>query len=204
MPNLNLVNQPSLDKILKAEVFVHIDDQLRAAYLILDYVPISKSFLVLKCVIKARDPRLQWINVVAPRFLLFGPVPEGMFTTEPIPKGIPRVALPPQQTTLAATSSPPTNIEEEEKVVELFDSKDEFEVFNQALSPETSILDLDDPSFNLGHPFTPILEEMGIQCKQKTSLLDLIESQPRKVCLGRPLRLSLPHPPPPTCPAPQA
>ena len=55
MPNLNLVNQPSLDKILKAEVFVHIDDQLRAAYLILDYVPISKSFLVLKCAIKARN-----------------------------------------------------------------------------------------------------------------------------------------------------
>ena len=130
MPNLNLVNQPSLDKILKAEVFVHIDDQLRAASLILDYVPISKSFLVLKCVIKARDPRLQWINVAAPRFLLFGPVPKGMFTTEPIPEGIPRVALPPQQTNLAATSSPPTNIEEEEKVVELFDSKDEFEVFN--------------------------------------------------------------------------
>ena len=88
-----------------------------------------------------------------------------MFTTEPIPEGIPRVALPPQQTNLAATSSPPTNIEEEEKVVELFDSKDEFEVFNQALSPETSIPDLDDPSFNLGHPFTPILDEMGIQRK---------------------------------------
>ena len=44
IPNFNLVNQPSLDKILKAEVFVHTNSQLRAAHLILDYIPISKSF----------------------------------------------------------------------------------------------------------------------------------------------------------------
>ena len=36
IPNFNLVNQLSLDKILKAEVFIHTDDQLRAAHLILD------------------------------------------------------------------------------------------------------------------------------------------------------------------------
>ena len=59
VPNFNLVNRASLDKILKAEIFVHIDGQLRAAHLILDYVPISKSFFASKCVIKARDPRLQ-------------------------------------------------------------------------------------------------------------------------------------------------
>ena len=35
IPNLNLVNQEDLDKILKAEVFVHSDDQLRATHLIL-------------------------------------------------------------------------------------------------------------------------------------------------------------------------
>ena len=55
-PNFNFVNQLSLDKILKAEVFVHTDGQLRAAHLILDYIPISKSFQAPKCVIKARDP----------------------------------------------------------------------------------------------------------------------------------------------------
>jgi len=31
IPNFSLVNQASLDKILKVEVFVHIDGQLRAA-----------------------------------------------------------------------------------------------------------------------------------------------------------------------------
>ena len=44
VPNFNLVNQSSLVKILKAEVFVHNDGQLKAAHLILGYTPISKSF----------------------------------------------------------------------------------------------------------------------------------------------------------------
>ena len=51
IPNFSLVNQPNLDKILKAEVFVHSDGQPRAAHLILRYTPISKSFQALKCVI---------------------------------------------------------------------------------------------------------------------------------------------------------
>ena len=55
IPNFGLVNQQSLDKILKAEVFVHSDGQLRVAHLILNYTPISKSFQASKCVIKAKD-----------------------------------------------------------------------------------------------------------------------------------------------------
>jgi len=43
IPNFDLVIRQSLDKILKVEVFVHIDGQFRAAHLILDYIPISKS-----------------------------------------------------------------------------------------------------------------------------------------------------------------
>ena len=54
VPNFDLINQEFLDKILKAEVFVHSDGQLRAAHLILGYTPISKSFQAPKCVIK--DP----------------------------------------------------------------------------------------------------------------------------------------------------
>ena len=34
VPNFNLFNQTSLDKILKAEVFVHSDNQLKVAHLI--------------------------------------------------------------------------------------------------------------------------------------------------------------------------
>ena len=54
-------------------------------------------------------------------------------------------------------------------MVEVADSEDEFEVFNQALSSETSV---PEP----GPPFSPLINEMGIQRKPKSSLLDLIES----------------------------
>ena len=73
-----------------------------------------------------------------------------MLTTNPIPEGIPKVALPPQYTTGDATSSHLTitkeKEEKEEEVVEVSDSEGEFEVFNQPLSTEAS-------TSNLGHPF---------------------------------------------------
>ena len=86
-----------------------------------------------------------------------------------------------------ATSSHLANIEEEEEeeVVEVFDSKDEFEVFNQALFPETS-------TFDLGHPFTPLLDKMGIQRKPRSTLLELIKSQPGGNALGKAPRLGFP------------
>ena len=55
MPNFNLINQKSLDKILKVKVFVHSDGQLRAAHLILGYTTISKNYQAPKCIIKAKD-----------------------------------------------------------------------------------------------------------------------------------------------------
>ena len=42
--NFGLVNELDLTKILKAEIFVHTDGQLRAAYLILSYNPLPSSF----------------------------------------------------------------------------------------------------------------------------------------------------------------
>ena len=77
-------SSPSLDKILKVEVFVHKDGQLRAAHLILDYTPISSSFQALKCQIKAKDPYLHLINVAVPGFLNLCLGPQGVLTVEPI------------------------------------------------------------------------------------------------------------------------
>ncbi|XP_030963642.1 probable LRR receptor-like serine/threonine-protein kinase At3g47570 [Quercus lobata] len=115
VPNFNLVNQPSLDKILKAEVFVHNDGQLRVAHLILGYTPISKSYQALKCIIKVNDPRLHWISVAALGFLITDSILEGTLTTDPILEGIPKVALLPQPTTREATSSHPAITKEEEE-----------------------------------------------------------------------------------------
>ena len=68
-PNLNLVNFKDLNRILKSEIFLHRDGQLRAVHVILKFTPISKCFQSLKHVINAKDPRLALIDVVVPRFL---------------------------------------------------------------------------------------------------------------------------------------
>ena len=74
-------------------MFVHTDGQLKATHLILDYIPISKSFQALKCVIKTKDPRLQWISVATPGFLISDLISEGVLTTNPIPKGMPNLLV---------------------------------------------------------------------------------------------------------------
>ena len=82
IPNLNLVNEPNLTRILKVEIFVHIDGQIKVAHLILGYNPISSSFLALKYVIKVRDPRPQQINIIMHGFQEAGLVPKGIQQVE--------------------------------------------------------------------------------------------------------------------------
>ena len=121
IPNFSLINKPDLTRILKSEIFVHKDGQLRVAHLILSYKPLSSSFQAPKYVIKARDPCLHQINIVVPGFLVIGPVPEG----------IQQVELPFQHIAEEeATPSQPI-IKKEEQVVKVSDSEDKFEVFNQ-------------------------------------------------------------------------
>ena len=96
-----------------------------------------------------------------------------------------------------ATSSHPTHTEEEEEeeVVEVSNSDDKFEVLNQVLSLETSTLDL-------GDPFTPILDEMGIQRKPTSNLLELIESQLGRDASWKAAQTKPPTPPLPHLPCP--
>ena len=81
--------------------------------------------------IKAKDPRLQQIDVVVPSFLNPGPGLRSVLKVEPIFQ---------YKVEDAATPSQPATTEEEEKeergVVEVSDSKDNFKVFNQPQSPE--------------------------------------------------------------------
>ena len=97
--NINLVNKVDLDKVLKAEVFVHSDGQLRVAHLILGYDLISSSFQACKYVIKAKDPRLHQIKVVVPSL---------------IPEGVLQVELPSQFVAEAEASPSQPIIKEEE------------------------------------------------------------------------------------------
>ena len=86
-PNLKLVNKASLDKVLKAEIYVNeADGQLRTAHLILGYTPLSFAFQALKYVIRARDPRLHHISVAYKGFIVLEGIPLPQYTsrTEPL------------------------------------------------------------------------------------------------------------------------
>ena len=75
MPSLRLVNKASLDRVLRAKIYVNPSDgQLRTAHLILGYSPISRAFQAPSCVIKAKDPRLRRISVAYERFI----IPQGI------------------------------------------------------------------------------------------------------------------------------
>nr|POE55225.1 hypothetical protein CFP56_02225 [Quercus suber] len=181
-PNFNLVNKDSLDNILRAEA------------------P--------KCIIKVKDSRLHRINVAVPGFLLpeGAPVLEGTLVTQPIPEGVPKVAFPFQHPPGEATSSQPTSKEEDEEeevrqkeVVDVSDSVNLYEAFNQPLSPETSTGDYGQffqPQSSHLEVATPLSDEMGIQRKQRSTLQELLESQLGRDALGKAPQTRLPTPPP--------
>ena len=64
------------------EIFLHKDNQLWAAHVILGYKPSTKRFQKLKNIIKARDLHLALIDVAIPRFLLSEPPSEGTQDTQ--------------------------------------------------------------------------------------------------------------------------
>ena len=65
------------------------DGQLRATHLILDYKPISRTFLDVGNSIRANDYHLACIDVSRPGFLAPHDLPP---VDHPIPQGIPLVA----------------------------------------------------------------------------------------------------------------
>lgn len=62
--NQALVNTLDLNQILRFEIFAHKDDQLLENYIILSYTPSYTHFQAQKYMIKFRDPRLPWINIL--------------------------------------------------------------------------------------------------------------------------------------------
>ena len=96
------------------------DNQLREAYLILGYMPISHAFQAPKCVIKAHDPRLRRICVGVEGFLLL----EGASILE----GVPLAG--PSSSHLVIEEEDEFEVEKKEEFIELDSSEDEFEVFD--------------------------------------------------------------------------
>ena len=68
-PRLSLTNVAALNYLLRSEIFVSKDRQLRAVHLILDFNPISKNFQEIGHAIRAGDPRINRIDVSRLDFL---------------------------------------------------------------------------------------------------------------------------------------
>ena len=163
-PNLKLVNKASLDKVLKAKIYVNeANGQLRATHLILGCAPLSFAFQAPKCVIRAHDPRLHRISVAFKGFVVPEgiPLPQDTSCTEPLFVADVSAGASSSQLTLREEEVEEREEEEEgeEEVVELSDSSDDFGIFDQSIHSE------EDP------------DEMGIQRKPQRSLMELMEGQ---------------------------
>ena len=67
------MNFPDLNQILKSEIFLHRDGQLRAVHMILGFTPISNRFQSPKNMIRAKELRLALIDVAIPGFFIKPP-----------------------------------------------------------------------------------------------------------------------------------
>ena len=112
-----------------------VDNQVRAAYKILGYNPIQKSFSTSKYVIRAKDPRLHIIIVTEHGFLL----PKGSSAQR-------GAMLASSSLSYQAAEAKEVRAESEEQVAELGQSEDEFGAFNQVDLSEDPSSDLGDPS----------------------------------------------------------
>ena len=114
--------------------------------------------------IKAKDPWLQQINIAIPGFLVSTPLE----STQP-------VELPFQHIAEEEATSSLLVPEVIAKVVEVSDSEEDFEVFNQPLSPEpidANFSHLPPAQVSNIQEAPSIPNAMVLQCKAKTSLLE--------------------------------
>ena len=127
-----------------SQIFVNDDGQRRATHLILDYEPISRTFLDVGTSIRANDYHLARIDVSRPGFLAPHDLPP---VNHPILQGIPLAAQPLQQMPLtqvvaeegAASSS---SLEEE---IDRFRFEEEAIVISKAKEESGRVLVRFDP-----------------------------------------------------------
>ena len=84
-PQLNHTNIVGLNYLLRSEIFVSEDHQLRAVHLILDFEPISRVFQEVGHAIRLGDPRIHRIDVSKPTFLAQEDLPPVRLHVQQIP-----------------------------------------------------------------------------------------------------------------------
>ena len=190
-PKLSLINIPALNYLLKSQIFVNDDGQLRAVHLILDFEPISRSFLDVSNSIRADDHRLARIDVSRPGFLASYDLPP---VDHPIPQGIPFAIQPLQQVPLgeaiigegAASSSSLEHeidrfkFEEEEAILisEAEEGADEHSCVQTSAQVITYIGDTSDEEEAMALKTGPSLNELMKSWNKASSPKDKNKSKP--------------------------
>ena len=190
--------------MLRSQIFVNDGEQLQAAHLILDYEPISRTFLDVGNFIKANDYRLARIDVSRPGFLASHDLPP---VDHPIPQGIPVAAQPFQQVPLgqavveegaASSSSLEEEIDKfrfEEDTIIISEAKEETDEYSCIQTPAPIITYVEDSLDN---------EEEEMAPKTGPSLKELMKGRnkapsPQEASKSKPP--VNPSPPPPQLPA---
>ena len=93
-PRLSLVNVQALNFLLRSEIYVSADGQLRAAPLILDYVPLTRALVEPSQAIRAGSPRLARIDVSVPGFLASRDLPPVQLPSQ---RAFPAVVIPEEE-----------------------------------------------------------------------------------------------------------
>ena len=175
-PKLSLVNVPGFNYLLRSEILVSEDGQLRAAHLILDYEPISRIFQDAAQALRAGSSRLARIDVSKPGFLAWRDLPPVQLPIRYVPQ---EVAILREETASVQLSLEVEidqfRLEDEEGVakrpVKLLDSETEPDRLSVARLLELAIANVGVNSVEEEE------EEEGMDLKQRTGLRGLMANR---------------------------
>ena len=170
-PRLNLTNVAVLNYLLRSEIFMSKDRQLRAIDLILDFEPISKTFQEIGHAIRVGDPQINRIDVSRLDFLVRDDLSPVKLPIQQIP---PPLIIPLQQVPLEA----PVATEEEiaSSRLSLEEEIDQFRfVEDEGLSEKPmDILDSETESANLSsvHPKQLVITRIDSESEEEEEEMD--------------------------------
>ena len=170
-PRFSLTNVAALNYLLRSEIFVSKDRQLRAIHLILDFEPISRTFQDIGHAIKAGHPRINHIDVSRPDFLARDDLSPVRLPVQQIP---PSLIIPLQQVPFEA----PVIVEEEiaSSRLSLEEEIDQF-CFVEDKGPSekpVDILDSETESANLSfvHPKQLVITRIDLESEEEEEEMD--------------------------------
>ena len=172
-PRLSLVNVPALNYLLRFEIFVSEDGQLRSAPLILDFVPLTRSLVDAGQAIRAGSPRLARIDVSILGFLASEDLPPAQL---PAQRALPAAVVPEEE-----AGSSHSSLEEQ---IDQFQFAEEGEVSVRVVELSDSDTDLDrasatpDPGLVIVQVDTSQdIEEEGMDLKPRSGLRGLLSNR---------------------------